>query len=150
MGRGGQFQIIWMSLERLTSPRMVVAIKGLFLSLGHIYTKKKFILYLKLKLSCATSGRRDELNGSYECLGFSKQHQEVECPRAVARRVYAEMRLTNFWLKRAKEKLLRDLGVLPSLVEAGTLGEFLAIMIKSHILIALSRPATKALFHGKC
>lgn len=41
MGKGGQFQVNWMSLERLTSPRMVVPIKGLFLSLGHIYTKKK-------------------------------------------------------------------------------------------------------------
>lgn len=60
MRRDGQFQIIWMSLKRFIKPRMVVAIKGLFLLMGLIYAKTLLILYLKFKfkwLSCANSDK---------------------------------------------------------------------------------------------
>ena len=47
-----------MSLERFINPRMVVAIKRVFLFTGLIYAKTSFILYLKFKVqwfSCAKS-----------------------------------------------------------------------------------------------
>lgn len=78
--RAGQFQVIWFSPERLTSLRILIAIKEIFLFIEHISAKNYSFFILNSKLTACpvldllslTSIYWGDPSGSYKCLGFSK------------------------------------------------------------------------------